>query len=105
MIRNHKNYQTKLSVQRLDTHNKNKWYLPIVNLSCFQRGVSYCAMTNFNSLPNNIKNLRNDTVKFKTELRKYPNTHSSYSLTEFFENNKSNIHNSCSNLLTCLYID
>ena len=93
MTRNQKNYQTKLSVQRLGIRNKNKLYLPIVNLFCFQMGVSYCAMMLFNSLPNNIKNLRNNMVKSEIELRKYLNTHSSYSLNEFSKNNKSNIHN------------
>ena len=64
-----------------------------MNLSCFQRGVSYCAMKAFSSLPNNIKNLRNDEVKFKIELHEFLITHSFYSLTEFFENNTSNVPN------------
>jgi len=62
IVDNQKNYQTDLSVHGLDTRNKNQLYLPIVNLSCFQRGVSYCAMKIFSSLPNNIKNLRNDEI-------------------------------------------
>jgi hypothetical protein len=68
VIDNQKNYQTKLSLHGLETRNKNQLYLPIVNLSSFQRVVSYCAMKIFNSLPNNIKNLRNDKFKFKIDL-------------------------------------
>ena len=50
VIDNQKNYQTNLSVHRLDTRNKNQLYLPMVNLSCFQRGLSYCAVKILSSL-------------------------------------------------------
>jgi hypothetical protein len=80
VVDNQKTFQTNLSIQGLDTRNKNQLYLPIVNLSCFQKGVSYCAMKIFNSLPTNIKSLRNDRMKFKLELQKYLTTHSFYSL-------------------------
>jgi hypothetical protein len=83
VIDNQENFQTNLSVHGLNTRSKNQLYLPIV-VSCFQRGVSYYAMRIFNSLPNSIKNLRNDRVKFKIELRIHLITHSFYSLTEFF---------------------
>jgi hypothetical protein len=33
----------------MDTRNSNQLYLPIANPFCFQRGISYCAMTIFNS--------------------------------------------------------
>jgi hypothetical protein len=60
---------------------------------CFQRGASYCVTKIFTSLPSNIKNLRNNEVKFKIELHMYLITHSLYSLTEFFNNNTSNAYN------------
>jgi len=59
----------------------------------------------FTSLPNNIKNLRNNEVKFKIELRIYLITHSLYSLTEFFDNNTSNAYNGCFNFLPGSCID
>ena len=108
-IDNQKNYQSNLSVHGLDTRNKNQLYLPIVNLSCFQRGVLYCAKKIFSSLLNNIKNLRNDEMKFKFELYIYIYiyliTHSLYSLTEFFDNNTSNSYNGCFNFLPYSCID
>jgi hypothetical protein len=67
VIDNQKNYQTKLSVHGLDTRNKNHLYLPIENLSSFQRVDSSCAMKIINSFPNNVKNLRNDKLKFKID--------------------------------------
>jgi hypothetical protein len=66
-----KNFQTNLSVHGLDTRNKNQLYLPISSLSCLQKGVSYSAMKIFNSLPNNIKNHRNNRVHFNIVLCKY----------------------------------
>jgi hypothetical protein len=44
--------------------------LSFANLLCFQRGVSYSSMI-FNVVLNNIKNVRNDRVKFKIVLCKY----------------------------------
>ena len=76
-----------------------------MNLSCFQGGVSYCAMKIFTSLLSNIKNLRNNEVKFKIELHIYLITHSLYSLTEFFDNNTSNAYNGCFNFLPGSCID
>jgi hypothetical protein len=88
---NQKNFQTKLSVYRLDTRNKNHLYLLIANLLCFQRGVSYPAMNMFNSPPHNIKNHWNDVVQFKFVLRECLIFHSFYSLTEFVERLRNTI--------------
>ena len=68
---NQKNFQTNLSLHGLDTRNKNQLHLPISSHSCSQKGVSYSAMKIFNSLPNNIKNRRNDRVHFNVVLCKY----------------------------------
>jgi len=62
VVDNQKHCQTNLYVHGLDIRNKNQFYFPIANLLCFQRGVSYCAVKIFNSLPKNIKNIRNDRV-------------------------------------------
>jgi len=62
VVDNQKHCQTNLSVHGLDTRNKNQFYFPIDNLSCFQIGVSYSAVKIFNSLMKNIKNIRNDRV-------------------------------------------
>jgi len=37
----------------------------------------------FNSLPSSVTILKNDKAKFKATLRKYPHTHSFYSVYEF----------------------
>jgi hypothetical protein len=105
VIDNQNNYPTNLPVHGSDTRSKNQSYLPIVNPSCWQWGVSYCAVKIFNTLPKDIKNLRNNKLKLKIELHKYLIARSFYLPTGFFENNASNVHNSCFNLLPFSYID
>lgn len=68
VIDNQNNYPTKLSVRGSDTRSKNQSYLPIVNHSCWQWGVSCCAMKIFSHFPKDVKNLRSDKMKFKIEL-------------------------------------
>ena len=52
----------------LDTGNKNSLYLPIVSLSCVQKGVSYSGVKIFSSLPSNIQSYRNDRGTFRHKI-------------------------------------
>jgi hypothetical protein len=88
---NQKNFQTNLSVYRLDTRNTNHLYLPIASLLCFQRDVAYSAVMMFNNPSHNIKNHWSDMVQFKFVLHEYLIFHSFYSLTEFFEHHRNTI--------------
>jgi hypothetical protein len=40
VIDNQRNFQTGLNVHILNTRNKNRLYLPTVNLSIFQKGIT-----------------------------------------------------------------
>ena len=60
VVDNQKKFQTNLSLHGLDARDLNQLYFSVANLLCFHRGVSYSAVEILNSLPNNIKNLRND---------------------------------------------
>ena len=73
--------------------------------SCFQRGISYSAMKSFNSLPSNIKNLRNESVQFKIIPLKYLISHTFYSFTEFFEHHTNNTYKQYFKFLTCIMFD
>ena len=46
-------------------------YLPIVSLSCVQKGVSYPRVKIFNSLQRNTQSHRTDRKRFKTKLYRY----------------------------------
>ena len=55
IVDNQKDFPTNAYVHGLDTRNKNYLSLPIVSLSCVQKGVSYSRVKIFNSLPSNIQ--------------------------------------------------
>jgi hypothetical protein len=79
------NQQENAHIHGLDARNKNNLYLPILSLSCVQKGMSCSGVKIFNSLPSNIQSYKRDRRKFKTELCKYLTIHSFYSITEFLE--------------------
>ena len=63
---NQKEFLTNAYVRGLDIRNKSHVYLPIVSLSCVQKGVSHSGVKIFNSLPRNIEIYSNDRKIFKT---------------------------------------
>jgi hypothetical protein len=59
-------------------------YLPIANLSVFQKGPEFFGIKVYNNLPGSIKQLSNNKNKFKEALLHYLCIHSFYSVEEFF---------------------
>ena len=49
IVDNQKDFLTNAYVHGLDTRNKNHLYLPVVSLSCFQKGVSCSGVKIFNA--------------------------------------------------------
>ena len=82
---NQDNFLANLNIHGINTGNRNQLHLPSAGLSCFQKGVSYSDIRIFNSLPDNIENLRIDRVQFKKVLQKYFIAHSFHSIIEFLE--------------------
>ena len=58
----------------------------------------------FNSLQNNVKNLRNDRVHFKILLCKYLISHSFNLLTEFLDHRRNNTYNWYFKFLSCIIL-
>ena len=56
----------------------------MANLTMYQKGAYYSGIKIYNHLPTVIKNLSNDTNKFKLALKKYLSHNSFYSLEEYF---------------------
>ena len=83
LVDNQKDFLTNPYVHGLDTSNKNNLHLPIVSLSCVQKGVSYSGIKIFNSLPSNIQSYISDKKLFKSKLYRYLIFQSFYSITEF----------------------
>jgi hypothetical protein len=83
LVDNQESFQTNSSIHSINTSNKHHLHRPISNLSCFQKSTFYSSIRIFNSLPCNIKNLKNEKAQFKAALTRYLNAHSFYSVDEF----------------------
>jgi hypothetical protein len=84
ILNNQENFQTNSAIHSIDTRNKHHLHRPNANLSCFQKSTFYTSIRIFNRLPLSLIILENEKPKFKVALRKYLNTHSFYSVDEFF---------------------
>jgi hypothetical protein len=50
---------------------ENQLFIPIANLTSVQKGITYCGIKIYNSLPSSNLNLKNDSKQFKNELYRY----------------------------------
>jgi hypothetical protein len=55
----------------MNSRQKYNFHLPSSNLSLYQKGVYCTGIKVFNSLPQSIKNLSDDTKQFKSALKNY----------------------------------
>ena len=69
-----------------NTRHKNDLHLPQATLAMYQKGVYYSGVKVFSSLPRTLKDLSSKPRKFKIALKHFLQTHSFYSLDEFFDN-------------------
>jgi hypothetical protein len=60
-------------------------HFPSNKLAKVQKGAYYSGIRIFNDLPHGIRNLLNDTIKFKQALKKFLLAGSFYSLKEYYE--------------------
>jgi hypothetical protein len=86
VIDNQNNFCSGLEVHGLNIRSRNQLYLPISNLSVFQKGAMFTGIRLFNRLPMNIQSLRNNRISFKNKLFLYlMNNNSFYAVDEFLE--------------------
>jgi len=83
MMMNQDKFLTNSSIHSITTRSKHHLHRPIANLSCSQKGASYCGIRIFNSLPKNITSLNNEKPQFKVALKIFY-MHTFYSVDEFF---------------------
>src|SRR5215510_574842 len=60
-----------IELQKINTRHKFYLHVPSSNLTKVQKGVHYSGVTLFNSLPLGIKEVANNTNKFKHELNNF----------------------------------
>ncbi|PNF17558.1 hypothetical protein B7P43_G15556, partial [Cryptotermes secundus] len=88
VVYNKDKFKLNSDVYNMNTRQKYNFHLPSSTLSVYQKGVYFTGIKVFNNLPQSIKNLGNDTKKFKSELKNYLHAHSFYSLDEYFNVNR-----------------
>ena len=84
IIKNQENFQSSSSIYNINTTNKCHRYTSNASLSCFSKSTFHAGIKIFNNLPCSLTILKNEKTKFIAVLRKYLNTHSFYSVDEFF---------------------
>ena len=70
------------TVHKIPTRSQNDLYLPIANLSAFQRGVYFSGLKVFNNLPVRFKQTFYDVCRFKHALKSFILENSFYLLEE-----------------------
>jgi hypothetical protein len=68
----------------------NQLFIPIANLTIVQKGITYCGIKIYNSLPSSILNHKNDSKQFKNELYRYLLNNSIYPVKEVLEFSRVN---------------
>ena len=72
-------------VHTFGTRYRNDLHLPSAKLKVFQRETFYSGIRAYNNLPKNIKYLSHNVKRFKPVLKAFIQTHSFYSLEEYFD--------------------
>jgi hypothetical protein len=85
VIDNQNNFCSGLKAHGLNIRSQNQLYLPISNLSVFQKGMMFTGIRLFKRLPMTIQSLRKDRISFKNKLFLYLMNNSFYTVAEFLE--------------------
>jgi len=85
---NNTNYFTSNSDNRFKiTRQSLNFYQPNTNLTLFQKGVHYMGIKVLSTLPHYIKEMSNNSREFETNLKRFLNAHSFYSIDEYIQYN------------------
>jgi hypothetical protein len=80
-------YRVYSEIHNIYTRKKPNLYLPISNLSAYQKGSYYSGIKVFNNLRYQLKNLFHNRNQFKRALKHLLYFHSFCTLHEYFNNN------------------
>jgi hypothetical protein len=68
IIGNPDKFHVGLEIHELHTRTKNKLFIPAVNLTSVQKGITFSGIKIYNTLPSSILNLKNNMKQFKNQL-------------------------------------
>ena len=84
VMKNKELFRSNQNIHSIDTRSNMKLHLPICNLTVFQKGVYFSGVKLFDHLPPHIKSLSNEVCSLKPALKKFPHSHSFYTIDEYF---------------------
>jgi hypothetical protein len=84
IVNNQEHFQTNFTIQNINTRNNHNLHRRNANPSTMQKSTFYAGVRIFNSLPRSLTILKREKAEFKVSLRKDLNSHSFYSVDEFF---------------------
>jgi len=76
-------------IHSVNTRQHSNLHHPQAKLTLYQKGAYYSGIKIFNNLSPNIRNLSCDAKRFKSELDKYLQLKSFYTLEEYYNSCKS----------------
>jgi hypothetical protein len=85
IAQNRDQFLSNAQVHEVNTRQTNDLYMPMANLSTYQKGAYYQGIKIYNYLPKAIKDLSENKNKFKMAVKKYLLNNSFYSLKEYFD--------------------
>jgi hypothetical protein len=85
LLKNNDQFLSNSQVHKINTRQIFNLYVPMANLTIYQKGVYYSGTKIYNHLPTAIKDLSNDKNKLKLALQKYLLPNFCYSLEEYFK--------------------
>ena len=83
-MKNNHSFYTNNQIHSIHTRFKMNLHPPAAKLTNFQNGVYYSVIKIFNNLPQNIKDLANETVLFQNALKMFLLINSLYNSKEYF---------------------
>jgi len=88
MVHNIHLFTKNLEVHNHNTRSVNNFYLPITNLTKYQKAAYCTGIEIFNYLPTDIKNVANEIQVFKKTLKRFLLDNSIYSIDKYFNVSK-----------------
>ena len=84
VIKNKHLFYTNNQIHSTHTRFKTNLHPPMTNLTKFQKGVYYSAIKIFNNLLHEIRDLCNDILPFRNDLKRFLLANSFYNSKEYF---------------------
>ena len=85
VIRHKDIFTVNKELHKINTRHKLDLHVPLTNQTKVQKAVYYSGVTLFNSLPLGIKEVANNTNKFKHELKRFLLKNPFYSVEEYMK--------------------